>query len=174
MNPFSEKNHFTTVFNGTTVYASISPCCFMHKGYGLQVKVSLLEKGCNAESVFLNDKANVDDLTVDAALKLTTAYLEAKGLYPLQKAIFDWKNAQIEFDRDEEKRSAAEAISRKAREDSFRQQGYTHKTVAVIHPKQGGDDYFAEMFSIGAPSAADLRRLLRPSAVKTDYKVSPL
>lgn len=53
-------------------------------------------------------------------------------------------------------------------------EGYTHKMIAWIHPKRGGDDYMVDVYFRGTPTEADIQRHLKSSHEKNDYRIEEL
>lgn len=173
------STQFTVEHNGKTVHVEISPCSWMHKGYGLQIGLSLKDKACNAETIFSLDRSiDACDMSVDAMLvhaeQSAKKWLSENGVGPLAKKIDDWATEsakwQKEIDRENAKRAARAATMNAKR----KAEGYTHKITAVIHPKNGGDDYMIEAYVKGAPTETDIAGLLKKSAVKNDYRVDVL
>lgn len=159
---------------GTKVYGTVSPCCWMHKGYGLQYQLTLREKGCNGESEFIHEKSmDVADrkkgfITVVASAHAVT-WLGEHGLKPLQDRLahFDKVMADLKKESDKE----LKAIEK--RDAAYKAKGYTHKVSAWIHPRSG-DDYQVDAYVKGEPTKADIAELLKKSVVKNDYRVDPL
>ena len=153
--------------SGLSVHYSISPCSAMTPGYGLQVHLSLKEHGANSESVFLLRKGLA--LTDKNADMLVSEYLAANGTSELQRLAEEYSASLEEFSKLRE--SAAQlAVERHIK---MRAKGYTHHTVAWIHPEQGSDQQ-VEFYSVGPPTAKDMKRVLRDSIEKTDFRTIEL
>lgn len=62
------------------------------------------------------------------------------------------------------------------RAEQHKANGFTHRLLAVIHPKSGGDDRMVEFFTKGELTPAEIEKLLkkRGSAVLNDYRLSHL
>lgn len=176
-NPF-DLVKFTLEKNGTTVHGEVSPCSFMYPTYGLQIRLALSEKACNAESIFAIDKtlevSEMDDGALrTACLALAEAKLAGSGIAELEAQVAKWKQARAQFEAEDAKRQSAQA-KRDAREDAkMKAQGFTHKVVGWVHPLSG-DDYMVEGYVRGVPTPADLRKILRGSEDQKDYKVTEL
>ena len=158
--------------NGTKVFCEISPCSWMHAGYGLQVKISLKENANNAESEFILDK-NIICVGVPLPLKeansMVTGWLEVNGIKPLQNSIDAWNKASEEF----EKERIIDAAKEAKRAAKRKVEGFTHRFSAWIHPTSG-DDYSVEAFIKGVPTNTDIANLLKKSTVKDDYKITTI
>ena len=61
-----------------------------------------------------------------------------------------------------------------AEDAGLKAEGYTHKFVAWIHPKAGGDDYQIVAHIIGKPTKRQIGGFLRKSVIKNDYVVTEL
>jgi hypothetical protein len=167
-------NLFTLPYKGVTVHVQISPCSWMYGGYGTQVRLALKENSVNAEAIFFNDKSKpAQDLSREDILAqardIAAAWLEKNGTKPIEKAQAEWAKlgpklrAAVEKEQEREKK-------RQAKEDAgMKRAGYTHRTVAWIHPRSG-DDYQAYIFTKGLPTAADLVKLKKDSGSNTPHK----
>lgn len=164
---------FKLRYKGQLVYASVSPCSWMYRGYGLQLQLSLKENGYNAESVFTNDKSfdcygiPVEDITPKAQ-SLAVTYLQTKGLEPLQKALDFWAAAEKKWEetlKEEEAQLLRDHAKAKAK-------GYTHYIIGWVH--NTGDDYQVGAYTAGVPTEAQIKKLLKWSVVKTDYIITEL
>lgn len=75
------------------------------------------------------------------------------------------------------KEDAAKTKAREAKEEAkLARKGYTHKTVAWVHPKAGGDDYDVVVYSKGEMDAAQIQGLLRRrgSSRLDDWRQTPI
>ena len=175
---FTKQHTFTVELDGgVVVHAEISPCCWMYPGYGLQYSLSLKEKGCNAEKVFVNDKAidpmSKDIMLMNVATEHAVKWLKENGVKPLQDALDSWLKAEAEYRIEDAKRKVA-AEKRLAKLIAKRKaEGYTHRFLAWIHPARG-DDYQVEAFTKGAPKGEQIDAWLKNSEVKTDFVVTAL
>lgn len=172
-------NEFALERDGKAVHCALSPCAWMHRGYGVQVQLSFEPRSCNAASVFAHDKAvDIHDMErpgmIAAARTCAQQWLDANGVAPIVAACERWERAQAEFEREDAKRQVKEARRKALADARHKANGYTHKFLACIHPKAGGDDYFVEAYCVGVPNDASIAKLLARSAVKTDYKVTAL
>lgn len=174
-----QENSHTIDHNGEQVIFSVSPCSWMNRSYGLQVRISLTKNAVNAESEFIIDKgfeATDKPMQVldDAAKSMVEKWLSENGTKILHEQVAKWKVTAAEFARDiveEEERAAAE----QTRDDKkYKAKGYTHRLNAYVHPEHGGDDYMTVTYFAGAPKKAQIDKILRSSAVKDDYAVTEL
>lgn len=145
------------IHKGVKVYAEISPCCFMHKGYGLQVRVSLSKQAENAACEFLVDKKQQP--TGPAALELVLTFLANNGLAKLTANVARWNKIDAEFRAKEKIYAAAEARRQKLLDAKMRLKGFTHRLLAWVHA--GGDDQQLEVFYKGKPTPAEVKTFLR-------------
>ncbi len=174
-----QENRQTIEHNAEKVFFSVSPCSWMYPNYGLQVQVSLSENAVNAASEFILDKAfdamNKPLQDLDAAAKvMVEKWLSENGTTILHDKAAKWKVASAEFAReiaDENERIAAQ---QKKDDKTRKAKGYTHRLDACIHPKHGGDDYLTTTYFVGAPTEAQIAKILRSSEVKNDYAVTEL
>lgn len=170
---------FKVQYGGETVHCSISPCSWMYPDYGLQVQVSLDEKGVNAASEFIRDAAfkvtreNIAE-ALERAKVIATAWLASHdGVVVLRRKAAEWKRIDAEFAAELAKEDKAERRRIASRKSRAKSKGFTHRFVGWVHPSQG-DDYQVEAFTVGEPTASQVAKLLRGSAVKTDYVVEAL
>lgn len=158
---------------GQTVFYEISPCSYMHKGYGLQLKVSLHKDACNAESEFLRDKACAKEHFDKRAKVMLAEFIDGKGTAKLERNVKAYAKRLEKFKREWAVIEAKQAKEQAARDAKMIRQGYTHRIVAWIHP-QYGDDYQVQAYSDGPFTKADIRDILKDSRVKNDYVVTEL
>lgn len=171
MNSLTFANH--------SIFWEVSPCSWMYPGYGLQVRISLKANAVNAECEFVHNKTvRADTLPKDqlreAAEHEVRQWLEQHGVKPLQTAVTKWARYAAKFKREESIRQARSKQQLAAADAKHKAQGFTHRVDAWIHPRAGGDDYPVRLYTRQSPTAAELRKLLQPSAIKTDYRVTPL
>lgn len=155
-----------------TVYIKVSPCSWLNKGYGLQIGLSLRENAANIGTVFDVDRS-VDATTVAKQDLLPLALTQAQrwvgenGLDRLQTAFKNEADLYKKWDEMERQR----LINDMRRYTKAKNDGYTHVMTASIHPKSGNDK-IVEVLSVGAPDAETIKRTLRYSVVKNDYRVA--
>ena len=169
---------FTIDHAGTTVHCSISPCSWMHVGYGLQVQISLVPNAANAESVFTVNKsveATVPPLSQLVTLGTAHArhWLKINGLAPLISARDTWAAKAAGYAIERAKGQEAADKAQAAKLAKYKAEGFTHHIVGWIHPR-AGDDRMVEAFSKGEPSTVSIRQVLRGCTMKTDYNVTTL
>lgn len=157
----------TLTHAGKTVYINVSPCSWMDLHYGLQFSLSLRENApnCACEFVLHKEKAGMhkDDMLTFARV-FAQEWLEDNGLSKLEAAIARTDAMKAQF--------AKAADTEAALIQKYKKQGFTHLFIGVVH--RNGDDKIVEAFSVGVPNAATIAKLLRGSAIKTDYKVEAL
>ena len=171
--------NFVISHSGRDVFCEISPCSWMYKDYGLQVKLSVVKNGCNAESVFAHDKSiKITDKTprdemIESSKKVALNKLNEVGIEDLVAQAQKWAVAKADWDiqwaKDEEarqKREAKEIAKYKAK-------GFTHKFTGWIHPAKG-DDRMVGAYCVGVPSDAEIIKLLRGCELKTDFKITEI
>jgi hypothetical protein len=163
--------------NGETVTFEVSPCSWMYKHYGLQVRVSLEGDNCNAVSEFLLDKgyeatAMTKDEMATSAKAMVEDWLAKNGTDPLHSRLESWKKAKAAFEADIEKTNKRHATASARRDKRYKAKGFTHRVNAIIHGE--GDDYETVAYFAGTPNDAQIAKLLRESAVKNDYVVTEL
>ena len=163
---------------GETVFYEVSPCSWMYKGYGLQVRISMKERAVNAESEFLLDKTTdahgvaPDKLEAKAALTVAE-WLKTNGTKPLHESVAKWARISAEFEQkfaDEEKKTAERIKRTDARR---KREGYTHKLDAWIHPARG-EDFMITVYGKQLFTKEDIADQLRASTVKNDYAITEL
>jgi hypothetical protein len=174
-----QETNNTINHNGEQVFFSVSPCSWMYKHYGLQVKISLKEHAVNAECEFILDKGiDATDKPKqeldDAAKVMVEKWLGENGTTLLHEHVAKWKAAKAKFDAEFAEEDARFAEQQKKDDKKHKAKGYTHRVDAWIHPTQGGDDYQTTTYFVGEPKKADIARLLRSSEVKNDYSVTAL
>jgi len=172
------KTDFVVKHEGRDIYVEISPCSWMHPGYGLQIQIASKPNACNAESVFDRDQT-VDASVIESrdlvlrAKRQARKWLKVNGVAELDAKIAKWAEASVKFDAAIKKEQEKEAKARIKRLTKRQTEGYTHVVDAWIHPA-AGDDYRTEACTKGEPTPADIQRILSRSQVKTDYKVTPI
>jgi hypothetical protein len=163
---------------GQTLIAEVSPCCWMHANYGMQMSIGFPESKVNAEKEFLRWDTLYADCTAQECQDKLIAFAKEGGEDIIAKAIAEWKKARAAFEvghaQHLKKQAAAEArADAKALKD-----GFTFKFRAVIHPKAGGDDSMIGGYHVGPREEvqAYLLKTLkrRGSAVLDDFVITPL
>lgn len=166
------ENQFQlTMPDGVVVHYEICLCCYWYD-HPMRLKLSLEKNASNLGSVFL-DRPRLPVKPAAAHLAVNQ-YLWENGVGELVKAANAASDSKAKFARGMQQEKA----QRMAREDkenaTMKAQGFTHRTVAWIHPKAGGDDRMALLFSVGKPTKADFAAVMKDSAIKTDYKTTAL
>jgi hypothetical protein len=176
------RHGFTVAYKGRTVYVEVSPCSWMYAGNGLQARLALSEKAVNAESVFVNEKAIAcrdanGPLSAAALRELAEAaaerWLAKNGVVPIEAQVATWAKDKAAFDAEFAKDAKREAELLTITKAIRKKHGFTHRTVAWIHPGRG-DDYSVELWTKAEPTKAEIARLLRGSVRKDDYSVEAL
>lgn len=165
-------------FNGEQVIFRVSPCSWMHKGYGLQVGLSMKENAVNAESEFIRDESyEATDKPMEeldrAGRAFAEKWLAENGTALLHEHVAKWQAAKDEFDKEFAEEDKKAAAAQKRADARYKKKGYTHRVNAWIHPSQG-DDFQSVSYVMGEPSEKDIAQILRRSEVKTDYVVTAL
>jgi len=164
---------------GALVYVQVSPCSWMSSRYGLQVGLSLIPSAPNIAAAFTINKsvdasALTDEALVAQARALATYFLATPGGYAevvaAQQAYAEWHATSSAR---QAQAAAAAAEADKAWREQVKAKGFTHYIDYVVHPKSG-DDRACRAATVGAPTPAQIKALLRSSVVKTDYRVIPL
>lgn len=181
---FTKGEEITAKCGDHTLIATVSPCCWMHPNYGLQLKVELEGTGCQA---FLHKKAlKYADATLKDALDML-AVVQVVPCKTCSKPAFD--PTTIDTNRDgqcetcfmtalnaEYAKEEAKEQKKLARLDAKRKaEGYTHRVDAWIHPAQGGSDYQLSMW-MQNPTTETIQNALKKerSVILTDYRTTPL
>lgn len=178
------------------VFVKVSPCSWMHAGYGLQLQFKLPSdprEGNSGEFVVVAKKpwAEITRADYDAGIagmvaKIAnggTAKCPQCGAVTWSRKVFHnqyrddrcegcfLKGLHEEFDAAQRKMS--EAI--KAEDERRKKQGYTHKVDAWIHPSSG-DDFQVTWYWKGEPDLKEVARMIKKkrSTVLTDFKVTSL
>ncbi len=174
-----QQNRQTIEHNGEEVFFAVSPCSWMYPKYGLQVQISLKENAVNAESEFIIDKgieaASKSKEEREAAAKvMVEKWLGENGTKILHENVAKWKVAAAEFAREIAEENERVAAQQQKDDKKYKAKGYTHRLDAWIHPENGGDDYMTVTYFVGAPTEAQIAKVLRSSEVKNDYTVTEL
>ncbi|HVX16316.1 MAG TPA: hypothetical protein VHC22_34335 [Pirellulales bacterium] len=175
--------------NGLTLEASVSPCVFMYHAYPLQIGVRL----CRDSGECLGE-AHAADCTKDAST-YTDADVErllaAVRISPCPKCsapAFDPATvetnrgglcercflAAIEAEWADEDKAMKQAIA--SRDRRMKARGMAVRVTGWVHSDADGDDYMVNWYLPAAPTANQVRALLRKegSAVTDDYQVVEL
>lgn len=183
---------FTHVVDGHELTATVSPASWMYAGYGLQLRVSLTDAGGGARGgeAYLHDKAvDGSQPTDEQVMGLFRRVALCKCSQPgCERLAFD--PAVLSTNRDGQceqcfmtklratfdAAAAKEAQKEAALDAKMKAKGFTHKVVAWVHPKAGGDDFKLIMHTVGKPTEAQIKKELRKSgsSVETDYNVVEL
>lgn len=184
MTSFTKDQPFTAKCGDHTLLASVSPCSWMHAGYGLQLRVEI--EGARGH-VFLHDKARPFE---GATLKHALDMLAAVRIIPCKtcgQPAFD--PAAVKTNRDGQcevcfmqaltadlEQDQAKEQKKIARLDAKRKaEGFTHRVDAWIHPARGGDDYQMSMWMKDPTTEAIQNELKKQrSVILTDYRTTPL
>lgn len=183
---------FTRVVDGHELTAEISPASWMYQGYGLQLRVKLADAGGGAHGgdAYLNDKSvdgsqPTEQQVMDLFSKVGLCKCSKRGCKRMafdpatastnrdgkcEACFMEKLNADLQKSQEKQRKKDAE------RDAKMKAEGYTHKVVAWVHPKGGGDDFQLIMHTMGKPTDASIKARLRKagSVIDTDYKVTEL
>lgn len=168
--------------NGVKFTADISPCSWMYPGYGLQVEIKMVDQ---PDHIFRNLKKRFQECTVTDFDNLVAGHVlepcnkpgctritfkDSKGgQYNKEGYCETCRVARIteEFDAAQKEEEAKE----KRLDAKRKREGFTHKTIAWIHPSAGGDDYQIVVHSKGKMKDTQIKAMIlrRGSRVTTDY-----
>lgn len=174
---------FVLSHEGRAVHVEVSPCSSMYAPYGLQVRLALEPKAANAEAIFLNEptiscrdaRGPLDAAALRELAEATAQrWLAKNGIAPIQRAADEWAKASAKYEAEAKVEAAREKAHLERTIAIRKKHGFTHRIVAWIHPKRGGDDYRIEAWTKGEPSPAEIALLLRDSRVKDDLIVHAL
>jgi hypothetical protein len=177
--PPSQTSHSFAV-DGVPAVASISPCSWMYSGHVLQVEVRVAggrtyfqgsmsyDSATDADVVALAEQVRLCPCTRCKSPAIDDPKSNRAGL--CEKCFMGDLDARYQKARQKEEGKEA------AQNAKAKKQGYLFKTVAVVHPKNGGDDYRVFWYSATAPTAAEVADILRKrrSAVLDDYATAAL
>lgn len=160
------------------VYVSISPCSWMNKKYGLQIRLSLQPNAVNAASIFdLNKSINATTIKLEELVKCAAAqaqrWLDANGIDPIKKAAKAWQAANEARERAMEAENKIHAKREVARLKDKQAKGFTHRLSAWVHPEDGSD-YHVEAFKKGPVPFSFINKVLEKSVIKDDYCITVL
>lgn len=183
---------FTHVVDGRELTATVSPASWMYAGYGLQLRVTLPDAGGGAlgGDAYLHDKSvDGSQPTEEQVMGLFRRVALCKCSQPgCERVAFDpakmstnrggqceecfMTKLRAQFDA----AAAKEAKKEAALDAKMKAKGFTHKVVAWVHPKAGGDDYKLIIHSVGKLTDAAIKKELRKegSNVETDYTIVEL
>jgi hypothetical protein len=171
------------------VQVTVSPCCWMYPGYGLQVEYRTPDGAShghlqNKKLDVARNREAAKRADVEALLARLTPARCACG----KATLLNPQDAGQSYDRagtcepcflkrlrEEFAREDEQFQQELAREDKKRKkQGYTHRIDAWVHA--GGDDQEVSWYTKGRPTDAQVKALLkrRRSRVLDDYKVVEL
>jgi len=183
--PVPDLKHLSLerLVDGVKVTATVAPCSWMYRSYGLQVMLRL--PGGALASIHRKripfEKATEADVrtTLDA---VTLCKCRLCGKPAFDPAILDVdRDGQCEECfankiRAEYAASEAKAAVALAEQDAeMKGRGYTHRIEAFIHPVHGGDDYPLLVY-MAEPTEVDVRAHLerQGSCDTNDYRLVPL
>jgi hypothetical protein len=163
--------------NGIQITGRVCPYVWMYPKLGQRVEASFTDPYGGRH--FRTARISWEDFTVEDFIALAkqinpqpcpkcakTALLGETEHRPEGWCEACWK---VKFDAKWEKILAQEAKKQAKRDAKRKKLGYTHKTVMWVHPKQGGDDYSLEMYTMKAPSEAEVVKLLtKRGSCRTD------
>lgn len=172
----------TREIHGSKLSLQVSPCCWMHRNYGLQVQVVLDGGG----SVYLHDK---ELLFENATLADLERMFDKVKLIPCKtcgKPAFDPGSVDTNrggeceqcfmaaLNADLEKAQKKEQRRMERLDAKRKQEGYTHRVDAWIHA--GGDDKQIAYYVKGKPTKKQIHDLLRKEKSRelNDYTVITL
>lgn len=183
---------FTHVVDGRELTATISPASWMYPGYGLQLRVTLPDAGGGAlggDAYLHNKEVEGSQPTEEQVMGLFRRAALCECSQPgCERVAFDpavmhtnrggqceecfMTKLQAQFDAV----AAREAKKEAALDAKMKAKGFTHKVVAWVHPKGGGDDYKLIIHSVGKLTDAAIKKELRKegSNVETDYAIVEL
>lgn len=174
-----------TTPEGYKLSASISPCAWMYPGYGLQIKVDLIEGGGCA---YLANKEVKWEEATEADFDALVSRVRLKPCARCGKPAFDPaahdtnRSGLCESCFMGDLNAEFEAVQKVEHEETARTdadmkaKGYTHRVEAWIHPVSGGDDFQIAFYFEGVPSKASIRAVLKKngSGVFNDYQIIDL
>lgn len=164
--------------DGEKVFVAVSPCSWMNKHYGLQVKISLKPDAVNAESEFVIDKTfDAHDMpraeTYRAGKALGEKWIAENGTALLHARVAEWAANAAKLNEELAKIDKREAAALKRRDSRYKRQGFTHRVTAWIHPEHG-DDFQRIAYVQSAPTPLEIAGILKSSTVGDDYVVTAL
>ncbi len=168
--------------HGTVLSVEVSPCCWMYANYPLQVTYQSADErsvgACRSKRLSQADASREDvqgmlerGLTLGACVACGKPHLVNPDSNRGENCNTCF-TARITAEYDQ---AAAKERDKQAKRDAkMKAKGFTHKVIAWVHG--GGDDKQVEMYTQGAPSAADIKTRLRKlgSRILNDYTVTPL
>jgi len=154
---------------GVNFTVTVSPCSWMHRGYGLQVLIQGENFGQNTALNKQLDFADATPADVDALsvielvpcsnkcgrMAFDPARHKTNRAGQCETCFLIELTAELERELAEGKKEDAAYDARMAKE------GYTHKVVAWVHPSAGADDYQIVMHSKGEMPPAEIEAALR-------------
>lgn len=172
--------------DGNKLSASISPCCWMNDGYGLQIRIDFQAE--HGGSAYLHNKklkfseATEQDM-IDMCNQVKLVPCKTCGKPAFDPSVVDTNRdgeceacfmAALTKEYEASRKKEAAALARRDRNRA--KQGYTHRVTAWVHPSKGGDDYMVDIYSLGKPSKALITSELRKmgSRVLDDYTIVEL
>lgn len=169
------RKFFVTNPDGTIVFASISPCAWMHDDYGMQVQLSLKEGECNAASTFVNWKTRYKDCTPAELTQHITEWVHNDAnVQELRAKQIAWDKHAAEYQAGAEVRKQAFLKEQAAEDAKMKAQGHTHRINGWVHPKQGGDDYPFTMYGQNVTEVQVIKWLKKKSSIIDQFKITVL
>lgn len=170
--------------NGAELTATISPCSWMYKGYGLQVSVQMKGGGDvikHRKDVTFEDATEAQAIELAESIGVITCSRCGKPAF--DPATCDTNRAELcehcflfDLNAKYEKDKKKEEQKLKRRDAAKKKQGYTHRVTAWVHPEAGGDDYMVDLYCPGKPTAAQIKAELKKegSCVLDHYQIHEL
>lgn len=159
---------------------TVSPCSWMYPGYGFQAEYrseDLRSIGFIHSRDLPVEMATPDDairllnqLAVEPCEKCSAPHIfNPDGNREHQCEVCFIARLNLEIDALGKAEEEAQGERDRARKD----EGYTHRVSAWVHPKGGGDDFKLEIYYGRAPRVRNIKDILRRrgSRVLTDYEI---
>lgn len=166
--------------DGINLSATVSPASWMYTDYGLQIAVRMENGGVaylRRESLRFADATEADIRTLLNEVHLVACQICGKPAFDpasvstnragqCEACFMTALNAEFSAAQEKENRRLAKLDAKR------KQEGYTHRVDAWVHPSAGGDDYLVNVWMIN-PTDDDIRAFLRRkrSRVLDDYRV---
>lgn len=170
--------------HGTTFKVEVSPCSWMYPGYGFQFgfkdtngmswgylgRKSITEKEATKDDVRDMLETMIWPITCTTCSGPGFTYKGNNRGTECEKCF----TTKLKAEFDEAQKDIDKEVTRQDR--LHRTKGCTHRISAWVHPKGGGDDFQVDYYSVGAPTPASIKKLLRNegSAVLDDYTVTDI
>lgn len=172
--------------SGVVLKVTVSPCCWMHEGYGLQVAYTDGNGNAVRSWGYVHDRTWQESTATKADVEaMLTKHLV---LQPCSKcstphffnATSNRKDqcekcfmARLKADLDEE--MGKDKKKQEQTDQRMKNTGYTHRVTAWVHPPRG-DDYEIDIYYKGKPTTEAIKRNLKAKRSQTldDYQVHAL